>query len=207
MLIADVVSAGPVIPVIVLEDAADAVPLARALVAGGLKVLEVTLRTEAAVRSIQAIASEVPEAIVGAGTVLSAADLVAAREAGARFAVSPGCSATLLESGRTCELPFLPGVMTPSDVVAAVAAGYDTLKFFPAAQAGGVDMLKAFAGPFPNVKFCPTGGVSLANAPEFLALPNVCCVGGSWITPAESVRASDWATITRLALQAQRLRA
>jgi 2-dehydro-3-deoxyphosphogluconate aldolase/(4S)-4-hydroxy-2-oxoglutarate aldolase len=206
MLIRDVVSAAPVIPVIVLEDAAQAAPLARALLAGGLPVLEVTLRSEAALQSIRAIAREVPAAIVGAGTVLNAGDLAAAREAGARFVVSPGSTAALLESGKSCGLPFLPGVMTPSEVIAAVAAGYDTLKFFPAAQGGGVDMLKALVGPFPGVKFCPTGGISLANAPDFLALPNVCCVGGSWITPADAIRASDWTTITRLALQAQRLR-
>jgi 2-dehydro-3-deoxyphosphogluconate aldolase/(4S)-4-hydroxy-2-oxoglutarate aldolase len=207
MRIGEIVSAIAVIPVIVLEDAAQAVPLAHALLAGGLTVLEVTLRSEAALQSIRLIAREVPQAIVGAGTVLSAADLVAAREAGAHFAVSPGSTPALLESGRSCGLPFLPGVMTPSDVIAAVAAGYDILKFFPAAQAGGVDMLKALAGPFPGVKFCPTGGISLANAPDFLALPNACCVGGSWITPADAIRALDWATITRLAQQAQRLRA
>jgi 2-dehydro-3-deoxyphosphogluconate aldolase / (4S)-4-hydroxy-2-oxoglutarate aldolase len=206
MPITDVVSAGPVIPVIVLEDAADAVPLARALLAGGLAVLEVTLRTEAALQSIRAITREVPQAIVGAGTVLSERDLVAAREAGAHFAVSPGSTASLLASARSFGLPFLPGVMTPTEVVAAVAADYRILKFFPAAQAGGVDMLKAFAGPFPDVKFCPTGGISLANAPEFLSLSNVCCVGGSWITPADSIRAADWSTITRLASQARRLR-
>jgi 2-dehydro-3-deoxyphosphogluconate aldolase/(4S)-4-hydroxy-2-oxoglutarate aldolase len=207
MMIGDVLSAAPVMPVIVLERAADAVPLARALLAGGLKVLEVTLRSDAALPGIGAIAREVPDAIVGAGTVLSPADLAAARDAGAHFAVSPGASATLLESGRDCGLPFLPGVMTPSEVLAAVAAGYHRLKFFPAAQAGGVDMLKALAGPFPQVKFCPTGGISLANAAEFLALPNVCCVGGSWIAPGASIRAGDWASITRLALQAHRLRA
>jgi 2-dehydro-3-deoxyphosphogluconate aldolase/(4S)-4-hydroxy-2-oxoglutarate aldolase len=206
MLIADVVSAGPVIPVIVLEDAAYAVPLARALLAGGVTVLEVTLRTGAALQGIGAIAREVPQAIVGAGTVLNAGDLAAAREAGARFAVSPGSTASLLEFARSSGLPLLPGVMTPSEVIAAVAAGYRILKFFPAAQGGGVDMLKALAGPLPEVKFCPTGGISLANASEYLALPNVCCVGGSWIAPAESIRASDWAAITRLASQAQRLR-
>jgi 2-dehydro-3-deoxyphosphogluconate aldolase/(4S)-4-hydroxy-2-oxoglutarate aldolase len=207
MLIGDVVSAAPVIPVIVLEDAADAVPLARALLAGGLPVLEVTLRTEAALAGIRAIAREVPQAIVGAGTVLGSDDLAAAREAGAHFAVSPGATAALFEAGRSGGLPLLPGVMTPSEVAAALAAGYDTLKFFPAAQAGGVEMLKALAGPFPRVKFCPTGGITLASALDFLALPNVCCVGGSWITPAASIRASDWTSITRLARQAQRLRA
>jgi 2-dehydro-3-deoxyphosphogluconate aldolase / (4S)-4-hydroxy-2-oxoglutarate aldolase len=207
MLIRDVVSAAPVIPVIVMEDASYAVPLARALLAGGLTVLEVTLRTAAALESIRLIAREVPQAMVGAGTVLNAGDFAAARDAGAHFAVSPGSTDALLEYGRSCGMPFLPGVMTPSEVMAAVAAGYDILKFFPAAQGGGVDMLKAFAGPFPGVKFCPTGGISLANASDFLALPNVCCVGGSWITPSDAMRASDWAIITRLARQAQRLRA
>ena len=207
MSIREVVNAAPVIPVIVLEDVAHAVPLARALLAGGLTVLEVTLRSDAALPGIRAIARELPQARIGAGTVLSVDDLTAAREAGAHFTVSPGSTPALLESGRTCGLPFLPGVMTPSEVAMALAAGYDTLKFFPAAQAGGVEMLKALAGPFPQVKFCPTGGISLATAPDFLALPNVSCVGGSWITPAASVRASDWASITRLAQQACRLRA
>ena len=206
MPIAEVVSAAPVIAVIVLEDVAHAVPLARALLAGGLTVLEVTLRTGAALPGIRAIARELPQAKVGAGTVLSATDLVAAREAGAHFAVSPGCTGALLESGRSCGLPFMPGVMTPTEVAAAVAAGYDTLKFFPAAQAGGADMLRALAGPFPQAKFCPTGGITLANAQDFLALPNVVCAGGSWMAPAESIRASDWGAITRLAQQAHRLR-
>lgn len=207
MLIDDIVSAAPVISVIVLERAADAVPLARALLAGGLPVIEVTLRTDAALEAIRAIAREVPQAIVGAGTVLDAADLSGAREAGAHFAVSPGATPELLDSAATSGFPLLPGVMTPSDVIAAIAGGYDVLKFFPAVQAGGVDMLKAFAGPFPRVRFCPTGGINLSNAPEFLALPNVCCVGGSWIAPADSIRAADWGAVTRLAAQARRLRA
>jgi 2-dehydro-3-deoxyphosphogluconate aldolase/(4S)-4-hydroxy-2-oxoglutarate aldolase len=206
MPIGDIVSAAPVIPVIALERASDAVPLARALLAGGLPVLEVTLRTDAALAAIRAIARDVPQAVVGAGTVLSRADLNAAREAGARFAVSPGAGPELLAAGRDGPLPLLPGVMTPSEVMAAVAAGYDTLKFFPAVQAGGVEMLKALAGPFPRVTFCPTGGISLASAPQFLSLPNVCCVGGSWLAPAASVAAGDWASITRLAQQARRLR-
>lgn len=207
MLIGDVVSAAPVIPVIVLERATDAVPLARALLAGGLPVLEVTLRTDAALEAIRAIAREVPQAIVGAGTVLDAADLSAAREAGAHFAVSPGATSELLESARAGGFALLPGVMTPSDVIAAVAAGHRALKFFPAVQAGGIQMLKAFAGPFSQVKFCPTGGINLSNASEFLALPNVCCIGGSWITPASAIQAGDWSSITRLASQARRLRA
>jgi 2-dehydro-3-deoxyphosphogluconate aldolase / (4S)-4-hydroxy-2-oxoglutarate aldolase len=207
MLIDDIVSAAPVIAVIVLERAADAVPLARALLAGGLPVIEVTLRTDAALEAIRAIAREVPQAIVGAGTVLDAADLSGAREAGAHFAVSPGVTPELLDSAATSGFALLPGVMTPSDVIAAIAAGYDVLKFFPAVQAGGVAMLKAFAGPFPQVRFCPTGGINLSNAPEFLALPNVCCIGGSWITPADSIQAADWGAVTRLASQARRLRA
>src|SRR5258708_832557 len=167
MLIGDVVSAAPVIPVIVLEDATDAVPLARALLAGGLPVLEVTLRTEAALASIRAIAREVPQAIVGAGTVLGSDDLAAAREAGAHFAVSPGATAALLEAGRSCGLPLLPGVMTPSEVAAAFAAGYDTLKFFPAAQAGGVEVLEALAGPFSPLKFRPTPRPTPLPPPRF----------------------------------------
>jgi 2-dehydro-3-deoxyphosphogluconate aldolase/(4S)-4-hydroxy-2-oxoglutarate aldolase len=206
MQISDVVDPAPVIPVIVLERAADAVPLARALLAGGLPVLEVTLRTAAALEAIEAIARAVPQAVVGAGTVLSRGDLMAARDAGARFAVSPGVAPELLAAGRECGLPLLPGVMTPTEVMAAAAAGYDTMKFFPAVQAGGVEMLRAWAGPFPRLRFCPTGGVTLANASDFLALPNVCCVGGSWIAPPASIRTGDWAEITRLAQQARRLR-
>jgi 2-dehydro-3-deoxyphosphogluconate aldolase/(4S)-4-hydroxy-2-oxoglutarate aldolase len=207
MLIRDIVSAAPVMPVLVIERAADAVPLARALLAGGIRVLEVTLRTPAALEAIGAIAREVPQALVGAGTVLSPADLEAARTAGARFAVSPGATPELLAAGRDAGLPFMPGVMTPSDVVAAVAAGYQVLKFFPAVPAGGVAMLNAFAGPFPQVQFCPTGGISLASAPQYLALPNVCCVGGSWITLAAMIQAGHWSEITRLARQASSLRA
>ena len=206
MRISEVVAAAPVIPVIVLERVADAVPLARALLSGGLPVLEVTLRTSAALASIESIAREVPQAIVGAGTVLSRADLRAAGAAGARFAVSPGIAPELLAAGHESDLELLPGVMTPSEVMAAAAAGYDTLKFFPAAQAGGVEMLRAWAGPFPRMRFCPTGGITLANAPDYLALPNVCCVGGSWIASAERVHAQDWPAITRLAQQARRLR-
>lgn len=206
MQIDDAVSPAPVIPVIVLERAADGVPLARALLAGGLPVLEVTLRTAAALEAIEAIAREVPQAVVGAGTVLSRSDLLAARDAGARFAVSPGVAPEVLSAAHEFALPLLPGVMTPTEVMAALAAGYDTMKFFPAVQAGGVEMLRAWAGPFPRVRFCPTGGVSLANASDFLALPNVCCVGGSWIAPPASIRTGDWTGITRLAQQARRLR-
>jgi 2-dehydro-3-deoxyphosphogluconate aldolase/(4S)-4-hydroxy-2-oxoglutarate aldolase len=197
---------GPVMPVIVIDDAALAVPLARALVEGGLRVLEVTLRTPAAAAAIRAIAREVPDAIVGAGTVLSPGDLQLARAAGARFGVSPGASPALLAAARSGGLPFLPGVMTPSDTMLAVAAGYATLKFFPADAAGGVRALKALGGPFPQAMFCPTGGISFASAPEYLALPNVVCVGGSWLTPPALLQARDWAGITHLAQQAAALR-
>jgi 2-dehydro-3-deoxyphosphogluconate aldolase/(4S)-4-hydroxy-2-oxoglutarate aldolase len=190
---------GPVIPVIVLERAVDAVPLARALVAGGVRVLEVTLRTPAALACIGAIARDVPEAIVGAGTVRSAADAQAARRAGARFAVSPGFTREVAQACRDAALPLLPGVATASEVMAANAEGFRFLKFFPATAAGGIPMLKALAGPFPDVVFCPTGGITPQAAPDFLALPNVAVCGGSWLTPAEAVDAGDWARITALA--------
>lgn len=202
----EILAASPVMPVIVIDELTSAVPLARALVAGGIRVLEVTLRTAAALDSIRAIVAEVPEALVGVGTIVSPADLDAARAAGARFGVSPGANAELLAAARDSGLPFLPGVMTPSDVINALAAGFDTLKLFPAKQAGGVGMLKALGGPFPQLRFCPTGGIDLASAPEFLALPNVACVGGSWLTPADKVNAGDWAAITRLAAEAAALR-
>jgi 2-dehydro-3-deoxyphosphogluconate aldolase/(4S)-4-hydroxy-2-oxoglutarate aldolase len=192
----------PVIPVIVLTDAAHAVPLARALVAGGIRMLEVTLRTRAALACIEAIAREVPEAVAGAGTVRSAADAQAAVMAGARFAVSPGYTPAVGKACRELDLPLLPGVATASEIMAAQADGYTDLKFFPAMQAGGVAMLKAWQGPFGDVKFCPTGGITAVNAPDFLALANVVCVGGSWITPADAVASGDWARITQLAREA-----
>jgi 2-dehydro-3-deoxyphosphogluconate aldolase / (4S)-4-hydroxy-2-oxoglutarate aldolase len=198
---------GPVIPVIVLEHADDAVPLARALVAGGVRVLEVTLRTPVGLAAVRRIANSVPQAIVGVGTLTQPDEFAAACEAGARFAVSPGISPTLVEAARTSGLPWLPGVLTPSEVIAARAAGFFQLKLFPAQQAGGIGMLKALYGPFPDVLFCPTGGVTPDTAPEFLALPNVACVGGSWLTPAAAVAAGDWSTITQLARQASTLRA
>jgi 2-dehydro-3-deoxyphosphogluconate aldolase/(4S)-4-hydroxy-2-oxoglutarate aldolase len=204
--IRSVLAASPVMPVIVLEEVAHAVPLARALVAGGIRVLEVTLRTPVALECMRAIAAEVPEALLGAGTVLSAADLDAAAKAGAVFAISPGASPALLQAARTSPIPFLPAVMTPSDVITAMDAGFDTFKLFPAAQAGGMAMLKALGGPFPQARFCPTGGIDAASAPAFLALPNVACVGGSWLCPAELVRAGDWDAITALARAAAALR-
>ncbi|WP_235823800.1 bifunctional 4-hydroxy-2-oxoglutarate aldolase/2-dehydro-3-deoxy-phosphogluconate aldolase [Azohydromonas sediminis] len=197
---------GPVIPVIVLQRVADAAPLARALVAGGVRVLEVTLRTPAALACIEAIAREVPDAIVGAGTVRSAADARAARDAGARFAVSPGYTGEVGAACRDAGLPLLPGVATASEVMRAQADGYSFLKFFPATAAGGIPMLRALAGPFPDVAFCPTGGITAETAPQFLALPNVRVVGGSWLTPADALDAGDWPRITALARAAAALR-
>lgn len=197
---------GPVIPVIVIQRVDDALPLAEALLAGGVRVLEVTLRTPAALEAIRRIARELPEALVGAGTVRSVADAQAAREAGARFAVSPGYTSEIGRACRQIELPLLPGVATPSEVLAAMADGYDFLKFFPAAAAGGIPMLKALAGPFPDIAFCPTGGLTPENARQYLALPNVKVCGGSWLSPQATIDAGDWAQITRLARAAQALR-
>ena len=198
----DVMSDAPVIPVIVLSDVAHAVPLARALVAGGIRMLEVTLRTAAALACIEAIAREVPEAVAGAGTIRSAADAQAAARAGARFGVSPGYTRAVGKACRESGLPLLPGVATGGEIMAAQEDGYHQLKFFPAMQAGGLAMLKAWQGPFGDVKFCPTGGITAANAPEFLALSNIVCVGGSWLTPADAVAQGDWVRITQLAREA-----
>jgi 2-dehydro-3-deoxyphosphogluconate aldolase/(4S)-4-hydroxy-2-oxoglutarate aldolase len=195
----EVMRTGPVIPVIVIDRLPDAVPLARALVEGGVRVLEVTLRTAVALKAIEAIAREVQGAIVGVGTISRPQDFTDAAAAGAVFGVSPGLTPALVDAALASGMPLLPGVMTPSDVIAARAAGFTELKLFPALQAGGIGMLKALGGPFPDVVFCPTGGVTLATAPDFLALPNVACVGGSWLTPKEAVAASDWAAITALA--------
>lgn len=202
----EVMNDAPVIPVIVLSEVAHAVPLARALVAGGIRMLEVTLRTPVALACIEAIAREVPEAVVGAGTVRSAADAQAAAMAGARFAVSPGYTAALGKACHDLGLPLLPGVATASEIMAAQADGYTELKFFPALQAGGLSMLKAWQGPFGDVKFCPTGGITGGNAGEFLRLTNVVCVGGSWLTPAQTVARGDWAHITQIAQQAAGLK-
>jgi 2-dehydro-3-deoxyphosphogluconate aldolase/(4S)-4-hydroxy-2-oxoglutarate aldolase len=195
----------PVIPVIVLSDVKQAVLLARALVAGGIRMLEVTLRTPQALACIEAIARDVPEAVTGAGTVRSAADAQACAMAGARFVVSPGYTQRLGQACRDLGLPLLPGVATGSEIMMAQEDGLTELKFFPAMQAGGPAMLKAWGGPFGDVRFCPTGGVSTANAAEFLALPNVVCVGGSWLTPADALARGDWAQVTALAQQACQL--
>jgi len=202
---AEVMQDAPVIPVIVLQDRAHAVPLARALVAGGIRMLEVTLRTPVALACIEAIAKEVPEAVIGAGTVRSAADAQAAAMAGARFAVSPGYTHGVGKACHDLGLALLPGVATGSEIMMAQEDGYTALKFFPALQAGGAAMLKAWHGPFNDVRFCPTGGITAQNAREFLALPNVACVGGSWLTPADALAAGDWARITRLASEAAAL--
>ena len=196
----------PVIPVIVLNDVAHAVPMARALVAGGIRMLEVTLRTSQALACIEAIAKQVPEAIVGAGTVRNAADAKAAANAGAKFAVSPGYTPAVGQACRDEGLSLLPGVGTGSEIMMAQEDGYTELKFFPAMQAGGPAMLKAWGGPFFDVRFCPTGGVTAQNASEFLSLSNVACVGGSWLVPAEALAKGDWARIEMLAREACQLK-
>ncbi|MDN4587091.1 keto-deoxy-phosphogluconate aldolase [Xenophilus aerolatus] len=201
----DVMRDAPVIPVIVLHDVKDAVPLARALVAGGIRMLEVTLRTREALECIEAIAKEVPEAVAGAGTIRSAADAQASALAGARFGVSPGYTRSVGKACHDLGLPLLPGVATGSEIMLAQEDGYTELKFFPAVQAGGINMLKAWQGPFGEVKFCPTGGVHAGNAADFLALPNVACVGGSWIVPTEAIAAKDWGRIEALAREASQL--
>ena len=195
----------PVIPVIVLTDLAHAVPMARALLAGGIRMLEVTLRTPQALACIEAIAREVPQAVVGAGTVRSRADAQAAARAGARFPVSPGYTTAVGQACRDAGLALLPGVASASEIMQAQEDGFTELKFFPAMQAGGPAMLKAWSGPFFDAKFCPTGGVTPQNAAEFLALSNVVCVGSTWLVPADALASGDWARITRLAGEARAL--
>ncbi len=198
----DILGAGPVIPVMVIEDADLAVPLARALLAGGVRVLEITLRSDAAVEAIRRISGEVEGALVGAGTVLSEQDLAAVTAAGAVFAISPGLTPTLLEVAAAGPIPLIPGISTVSELMTGMEKGYRHFKFFPAAAAGGTAMLRAIAGPFPDMVFCPTGGVSAANYRDYLALANVACVGGSWLAPKQLVRDRDWPAITRLAAAA-----
>lgn len=203
MTLDEIMDRGPVIPVLVIEREADAVPLARALLAGGVGVLEVTLRTPDALACIRRILDEVEGAVVGAGTVLNRRDLDAAEEAGAVFTVSPGLTEELARADRS--VPLLPGVATPAEAMRAADAGFTRLKFFPAVPAGGVAMLKAMSGPLPHLRFCPTGGIEAATAPEFLALANVPCVGGSWLAPAGAVRGGDWSEISRLAALSREL--
>ncbi|HWK85458.1 MAG TPA: bifunctional 4-hydroxy-2-oxoglutarate aldolase/2-dehydro-3-deoxy-phosphogluconate aldolase [Caldimonas sp.] len=202
----DLAEYGPVIPVIVIDRVEHAVPMARALVEGGVRVLEVTLRTTAALAAIDAIARAVPEAIVGAGTLRNAGDVRSAHAAGARFAVSPGYSSSIVAACRSLALPLLPGVATATEVMQAADDGFRFLKFFPASAAGGGAMLKAWASPFADIAFCPTGGISLDSAPGWLALPNVKVVGGSWLTPPDALAAADWPRLTRLAREACALR-
>jgi 2-dehydro-3-deoxyphosphogluconate aldolase/(4S)-4-hydroxy-2-oxoglutarate aldolase len=204
MNIRDIMAAAPVIPVITIEREADAIPMARALVAGGLPVLEVTLRTSAALAAITAMRT-VPGAIVGAGTLLAPEDFARVAAAGAQFAVSPGLTPALAEAGRRSSVPLLPGVATASELLSARAAGYSALKFFPAEPAGGAPMLAAFAPVFQDVVFCPTGGITRESAPRYLRLANVRCVGGSWVTPSAAVKAGDWAQVEALARDAAML--
>ena len=203
----DLAKHGPVIPVIVIQKLEDAVPMAQALVDGGVKVLEITLRTPVALKCMEAIARAVPGAIVGAGTVRSIADAKAAKDAGCVFAVSPGYTSPIGLACRDIGLPLLPGVSTGSEVMQAGTDGYNFLKLFPATAVGGIPLLKALSGPFPDVMFCPTGGITVETAPQFLALPNVVVCGGSWLTPNDAVAAKDWARITKLAREAGALRA
>jgi 2-dehydro-3-deoxyphosphogluconate aldolase/(4S)-4-hydroxy-2-oxoglutarate aldolase len=201
-----IMAVSPVMPVIVLDDADDAVPLAKALVAGGVRVLEVTLRTAAAIESVKRIVAEVPEAITGVGTIVTPSDVDAAIDAGAAFGVSPGSPDGLLAHIKSRGMSFLPGTMNPTDVMRVLGFGFDAMKLFPAQQAGGIGMLKALNGPLPQARFCPTGGIDAHNAAEFLALPNVGCVGGSWLAPPSLVAKKDWATIEQLAREATALR-
>jgi 2-dehydro-3-deoxyphosphogluconate aldolase/(4S)-4-hydroxy-2-oxoglutarate aldolase len=194
-----------VVPVIVLSDEAQAVPLAHALLEGGIDVMEITLRSGVALRAIEAVARAVPKMHLGAGTVTRAAEVTQVVNAGAKFALSPGCSDALVDAVKTARLPFIPGVMTPSEVMRARDHGFTLMKLFPAAQAGGIGMLKALGAPLPDVRFCPTGGVSPENLREILALPNVAMAGGSWLTPSDALRQGDWKRIARLAREATTL--
>ena len=205
MTLLEIMRASPVIPVIAIDDPDHAVPLAQALVAGGIRVLEVTLRTEHGLAAIRAIAENVPDAILGVGTLTQPHELPAARDAGAVFGVSPGLTRSLIDAAGTSGLPLLSGVMTPSEVMSAREAGFRQLKLFPAVPAGGIGMLNAIAGPLPDVMFCPTGGISIETAPQFLACKNVACVGGSWLTPKDALLAGDWERINALALAASAL--
>lgn len=193
---------GPVVPVIVIKDLADAVPMAKALLAGGIKVLEVTLRTPVAMDAIRLLAEQVPDAIVGAGTVTTPAQLQQCIDAGAKFAISPGLTRELLQAGKDAPIPLIPGIASISELMEGTGLGYTHFKFFPAEAAGGVKTLKSIHGPFADIRFCPTGGINEKNFKEYLALPNVKCVGGSWIVPDDAVAAKDWSRITQLCIAA-----
>lgn len=204
---AEICRLAPVVPVLVIEDLAQAVPLAKALVAGGLPVLEITLRTPVALQAIRDIAQACPDAVVGAGTLKSPADVEATLEAGAAFGVSPGSPGPLLEAVAAADMPFLPGVATPTEALAGMERGYRLLKLFPAEAVGGRPLLKSLSSPLADLSFCPTGGIGPGNAPDYLALPNVLCVGGSWVAPADKLAAGDWAGIEALARDAKGLAA
>jgi 2-dehydro-3-deoxyphosphogluconate aldolase / (4S)-4-hydroxy-2-oxoglutarate aldolase len=205
MKIRNVLALAPVIPVLTVEKLEHAAPLAKALYAGGLKVLEITLRTKVALQVIEAMRVALPDAIIGAGTLIKAADFQRAADAGAQFAVTPGLTAQLAEAAAKVSYPLLPGIISPGEILQALEFGYDALKFFPAQPAGGIPMLQAFSGPFAQVVFCPTGGISRDSAPGFLKLSNVLCVGGSWVAPAARVGSGDWAGIESLARDAASL--
>lgn len=203
--VAEILKIAPVIPVLTFETVDTALDVARALVRGGLPVLEVTLRTPVAVEALRRIAAELPDAVVGAGTVVRPAQYAEVVAAGARFCVSPGFTPELLDAARQSRVPFLPGAATPAECMTLLQAGYSHQKFFPAEPAGGTPMLKAIAAPLPEIAFCPTGGIDAAKAPSYLALPNVACVGGSWVTPADALAARDWDRIEALAREARAL--
>ncbi len=205
--IEDIVKLGPVIPVLAFDSAEQGEDVSRALHAGGVKVLEITLRTAAGLAAIERASQLADDIVVGVGTITKPEHCAQAKKAGAQFGVSPGLTKDLHLAAQDAGLPLLPGVMTPSDLIQAIELGYEIVKFFPAQQAGGVEMLKAFYGPFSNLRFCPTGGITAESAPDFLKQPNVVCVGGSWLTPKATVAAQDWAEITRLAQIASQLRA
>jgi len=198
----EIFAAGPVVPVLVINDVEKAVPLAKALMEGGIKVLEVTLRTPAAIDVIKRIAEEVPDSLIGAGTVTNAQQLKAVIEAGAKFAISPGMTADLLKAGMNADIPLIPGISSTSDLMKGKDAGYTHMKFFPAEASGGVKAIKSISGPFPDVTFCPTGGIGPNNYNDYLALNNVKCVGGSWLAPDDAIESGDWARITQLAKEA-----
>lgn len=205
LTIEQIMTTSPVIPVIVIEDINDAVPLATALVNAGLKVLEVTLRTDCGLEAISLIKQQVPGAIVGAGTVITAEDLSAAVAAGSEFLVSPGSTQALINAALSQAIPLLPGVASPSEAMNLLAQGMGHMKFFPAEAAGGIPMLKSIAGPLPQIKFCPTGGINLANAPDYLALDNVLCIGGTWMLDKALIAAKDWSAIEAKAREAAQL--